>query len=783
MGDKINIPTFDTSMNVEAYEQEVEAWKLVTGTANTKQAIVLILALKEELRQHIWENLSRDDLNKENGVTTYLKYLKDNYGKDDLLDSLERYRDFRDCRRQDGQTISDFIAEFSSKVNKITKKGITIPDEVLSFELMTKSGITIEERKLVATGVDFTKKAQMLQATKNSLKKFIGTHKAKSSGFDTPIKLVDQVSEATIPPQDVNYNRSYPRGNNRGYRGNRGFRGNPRGNNPSRGRNYYQNQYNNQRQRSEQNPIGKDGNLMKCYRCGSDKHFIRFCSSPVHTFSNLTTSNDWSSLENYEEHNNIMMSNLPEKNSLSIEARGHMVIDTACAQTCSGEDWMNDYITNHLSPEERKEIIETKGWRSFRFGGGPMLISTAELIIPAIFAGEKIKIRVDVVKQDVPLLLSMRALQRARGNISMEKQEITLWGRNAPFTISSTGHILVPMKDAIHVNEVCTNEFTNMDNRELKKKLVKLHAQFGHPAKHKLINLLKNAEMWKDTYSEILESIHEHCQICIRHSKTPARPVVSMPMSDKFNKVVCIDLKDWEGKWILHMIDMYSRFTQSVWVSRKKSQNILDAILQEWCGVFGVMDTILSDNGGEFTSEEFREVASMLNIRKITTAGYSPWQNGLCERVHATTDHILTKLIEEFPDTNLHTLLRWANMARNSLQMSNGFSSHQLVFGNNPNLPNIMNAKPPALEETTGSEIFAKHLNIMQKARQAYITAENSERVKRALRHKIRTNQETFTSGEEVYYKRDGKEKWLGPGKVMFQDGKIVFVRHGSVYG
>ena len=33
-----------------------------------------------------------------------------------------------------------------------------------------------------------------------------------------------------------------------------------------------------------------------------------------------------------------------------------------------------------------------------------------------------------------------------------------------------------------------------------------------------------------------------------------------------------------------------------------------------------------------------------------------------------------------------------------------------------------------------------------------------------------------------MFYKREGKEKWKGPGKVVFQDGKVVFVRHGSVF-
>ena len=46
----------------------------------------------------------------------------------------------------------------------------------------------------------------------------------------------------------------------------------------------------------------------------------------------------------------------------------------------------------------------------------------------------------------------------------------------------------------------------------------------------------------------------------------------------------------------------------------------------------------------------------------------------------------------------------------------------------------------------------------------------------------VRAAEQIYTNGDMVFYKREGKEKWLGPGKVVFQDGKVVFVRHGSVF-
>jgi hypothetical protein len=141
---------------------------------------------------------------------------------------------------------------------------------------------------------------------------------------------------------------------------------------------------------------------------------------------------------------------------------------------------------------------------------------------------------------------------------------------------------------------------------------------------------------------------------------------------------------------------------------------------------------------------------------------------------------ILTKLQAEYPKSRMSVLLKWAILAKNSLAMWNGYSSHQLVFGQNPNLPNILQAHIPALDDFTSSETFAEHLNALHAAREGFIQSEYCGRIKRALKHRIRASEQSFQHGEKVFYKRENHEKWLGPAKVLMQDGKVVFVRHGS---
>ena len=194
------------------------------------------------------------------------------------------------------------------------------------------------------------------------------------------------------------------------------------------------------------------------------------------------------------------------------------------------------------------------------------------------------------------------------------------------------------------------------------------------------------------------------------------------------------------------------------------------------------MKAQMTDNGGEFNPDVMREIMSILNIQLCTTAGESPFSNGLCERVHAITDMTLVKLAADYGKVNSQTLLSWGNMARNSWQMWNGYSSHQLVFGENPNLPNIMSNTLPALEGTTSSEVFAQNLSALHGTRKAFLQTKADERIRQALWNKVRASEQVFENGDRVFYKREGKERCLGPGKIVFQDGKGVFVRHGAVF-
>ena len=70
-------------------------------------------------------------------------------------------------------------------------------------------------------------------------------------------------------------------------------------------------------------------------------------------------------------------------------------------------------------------------------------------------------------------------------------------------------------------------------------------------------------------------------------------------MANKFNDKVALDFKIWRGgKYILHMIDMFSRLNVSVFIERKHPREVVDKIMQYWVAAgWGFMKSVLFDNG------------------------------------------------------------------------------------------------------------------------------------------------------------------------------------------
>ena len=98
--------------------------------------------------------------------------------------------------------------------------------------------------------------------------------------------------------------------------------------------------------------------------------------------------------------------------------------------------------------------------------------------------------------------------------------------------------------------------------------------------------------------------------------------------------------------------------------------------------------------------------------------------------------------------------------AKNSISNYSGLSPYQLVLWQNPNLPSVLTDDLAALEGKNEQDSVTVHLNALYAACKAFVKTETSERIIRALRHKVRVAEESFQLGGKIFYKRNYDNRW-----------------------
>ena len=147
-------------------------------------------------------------------------------------------------------------------------------------------------------------------------------------------------------------------------------------------------------------------------------------------------------------------------------------------------------------------------------------------------------------------------------------------------------------------------------------------------------------------------------------------------------------------------MDQATRFSVGEIIYSKCKEVIINKIFKHWLTLFGTPNLFLSDNGGEFNNDVFREMGEQLNINIETTAAESPWSNGIVEKHNGIIRNMVEKVLLDVK-SSWGVALAWCLSAKNSLLNSYRYSLHQLVFGYNPNFPSVLSSQLPAQNGVT----------------------------------------------------------------------------------
>ena len=115
----------------------------------------------------------------------------------------------------------------------------------------------------------------------------------------------------------------------------------------------------------------------------------------------------------------------------------------------------------------------------------------------------------------------------------------------------------------------------------------------------------------------------------------------------------------------VYYVSFIDDFSRKTWIYFLKSKDEVFSKFKEFKALIEnhtkkKIKTFRSNNGGEFTSEEFNELCKELGIKRELTTPYNPQQNGVTERKNRTIMEAARAMLH---DQDLPMYL-WAEVAR-----------------------------------------------------------------------------------------------------------------------
>ena len=160
--------------------------------------------------------------------------------------------------------------------------------------------------------------------------------------------------------------------------------------------------------------------------------------------------------------------------------------------------------------------------------------------------------------------------------------------------------------------------------------LVELHRE--HPGVVRMKSIARS-HMWWPGIDKQLEELVKSCDRCqsVKSSPAPAPLHPWIWPSRPWQRIHIDYAGPFKQKMFLIVVDAHSKWPEVIEMSTTSSGRTIE-VLRRLFARFGLPEQLVSDNGTQFTSEEFATFTKANGIKHIRTTPYHPSSNGLAER-------------------------------------------------------------------------------------------------------------------------------------------------------
>ena len=199
-----------------------------------------------------------------------------------------------------------------------------------------------------------------------------------------------------------------------------------------------------------------------------------------------------------------------------------------------------------------------------------------------------------------------------------------------------------------------------------KEVLSKIHE--GHQGIQKC-RLRANTSVWWLGISKHIKDLVERCPVCVKEHTPGKEPLIPTDLPDPWQKIGS-DLFFMNGANYLVVVDYFSQYFETIKLKSITSGSIIEG-LKSIFSRYGIPETVISDNGPQYSSHEFAEFALSYQFQHITSSPLFPQSNGQLERTVQTAKRLLKNAKDPYMAllTYRSTPLAWCNLSPAELLM------------------------------------------------------------------------------------------------------------------
>jgi transposase InsO family protein len=222
---------------------------------------------------------------------------------------------------------------------------------------------------------------------------------------------------------------------------------------------------------------------------------------------------------------------------------------------------------------------------------------------------------------------------------------------------------------------------------------VELHEKMAHLGVEKVVDLAVQRFYWPRMATDIQHYIQKQCRCVVSKAPNQQERAELKPIeATRPFEIVSIDyceLEKCKGGFLYAMVvtDHFTKFSQVYATKTKTTKAAAEKLFNQFILLYGYPERIHHDQGGEFTSNLFKELHRLTSIRASRTTPYHPQGNGQTERFNRTLCNMLKSLPAKAKKDWKSELPKLAFAYNSTIHKTTGFSPFYLMFGRESKLP------------------------------------------------------------------------------------------------